>query len=112
GGAGSTSVGTVTQPTPVTTSTPGLLTSFEGLNHFQQRFGADSGNQFSLEPPDQGMCVGSDGDGHTRVLEVLNDVLRVYDTAGTPVLAPTALTPFRGYPSAIVRSTFTFGPFV
>jgi hypothetical protein len=66
----------------------------------------------SLEPPDQGLCVGSDGAGNVRILEVLNDVLRVYDTAGTPLTQSTALNPFLGYPSAIVRSTLTRGPFV
>jgi hypothetical protein len=109
-------VGATTQPKPVTTSNPDLVASFDGLNHFQNRFGADNGHQFSLEPPDQGLCVGSDGSGNTRVLEVLNDVLRVYDTAGTPLSAPTALNPFLGYPSAIVRfADFTkdvLGPFV
>src|SRR5262245_45033672 len=32
-------------------------TSFRGLNFFDQRF-ANGGNQFSLEPPDQGLCAG------------------------------------------------------
>jgi hypothetical protein len=75
---GGTPVGVITQPKPVTTSNPNLITSFDGLNHFDQRFGSSAGaNQFSLEPPDQGLCVGSDGNGHTRILEVINDVLRV-----------------------------------
>src|SRR5207249_3707085 len=30
---------------------------WEGLDHTDQRF-AGGGNQFSLEPPDQGLCVG------------------------------------------------------
>jgi hypothetical protein len=66
-------------------------------------------------PPDQGLCVGSDGNGNTRVVEVLNDVLQVYSTDGTPQLTrPTALNQFFGYAPAIVRSTtpITFGPFV
>jgi hypothetical protein len=108
-------VGAITQPKPVTTSTPNLVTSFDGLNHFDQRFGSSAGpNQFSLEPPDQGLCVGSDGNGNTRVLEVVNDVLRVYTTSGTPETSPTALNGFLGYAPAIVRTTnpITFGPFV
>jgi len=116
GGGGGTSVGAITQPKPVTTSNPGLLASFQGLNHFQNRFGADNGHQFSLEPPDQGMCVGSDGNGNTRILETVNDVLRVYSTSGAPLNDPTALNPFLGYASAIVRNAdFTkdvLGPFV
>ena len=108
-------VGAISQPKRVTTSTPNLVTSFAGLNHFDQRFGSSAGgNQFSLEPPDQGLCVGSDGNGNTRVLEVLNDVMRVYTTSGTPVTSPTALNGFLGYAPAIVRTTnpVTFGPFI
>ena len=37
---------------------PELALSIDGLNHRQQRL-ANSGNQFSLEPPDQGLCVGN-----------------------------------------------------
>jgi hypothetical protein len=111
---GGTPVGAVTQPKPVTHSSPGLAASFDGLNHFQQRFGSTAGgNQFSVTPPDQGLCVGNDGNGNTRVLEVVNDVMRVYDTAGTAVTPATALNGFFGYAPAIVRSpTLTFGPFV
>jgi hypothetical protein len=95
-GTATTSVGAISQPKPVTLSHPELLHSFDGLNHFQQRFGSTAGaNQFSLEPPDQGLCVGSNGKGNTVVLEVLNDVLSVYDTSGTALLAaPQALNGF------------------
>jgi hypothetical protein len=110
---GPTPVGAVSQPHPVTTSTPGLLASFDGLNHFQNRFGSTAGaNQFSLEPPDQGLCVGTDGNGNTRVVEALNDVLRVYDTSGDALTPPQALNGFLGYSPAIVRQPLTFGPFV
>ena len=107
-------VGAISQPKNVTLSAPGLLTSFNGINHNNQRFG--SPNQFSLEPPDQGLCVGSDGAGHTRVLEVVNDTLRVYDTTGAPVTGVKALNAFYNYPPAIIRnldpSKIIFGPFV
>jgi hypothetical protein len=108
-------VGPITQPKTVTTSNPNLVASFDGLNHFQNRFGSTAGsNQFSLEPPDQGLCVGRDGNGKTLVLEAVNDVMRVYTTSGTAVTAPTALNGFFGYAPAIVRTTnpITFGPFV
>jgi hypothetical protein len=114
-GGGSTPVGAITQPARVTNSNPGLLASFSGLDHFDQRFGSTAGaNQFSLEPPDQGLCVGSDGNGNTRVLEVVNDVLRVFSTSGAAVTPAVALNGFLGYAPAIVRSTnpITFGPFV
>jgi hypothetical protein len=109
----STPAGAVSQPKSVTNTNPGLVTSFDGLNHFQNRFGSTSGvNQFSLEPPDQGLCVGPDGNGNTRILEVLNDVLRVYDTSGGAVTSPQALNNFFGYTPAINRSTGALGPFV
>ena len=107
----SVSVGAVSQPKNVTLSAPGLVTSFDGLNHFQNRFGTGSG-QFSLEPPDQGLCVGSDGHGNTRVVETINDVWTVYDTSGNTIKAPQALNDFLGYAPAIIRSPLTFGPFV
>jgi len=90
-------------------SNPELITSFDGLNHRKQRL-ANGGNQFSLEPPDQGLCV-----GNGFVMEVINDVLQVYSTSGTPLLnggAAVDLNTFFGYPAAINRHTGAFGPFV
>jgi hypothetical protein len=86
---------------------PELILSLDGINHFQQRFVAAGGNQFSLEPPDQGLCV-----GNGFVLETVNDTLRIFDTAGSPVTAPTALNSFYGYAPAIDRtkSPLQFGP--
>ena len=54
----------------------------------------------------------SGGGSHTRVLEVLNDVMRVSTTSGSGVTAPTALNGFLGYAPAINRSTGALGPFV
>src|SRR4029077_6708414 len=100
-GTATTSVGAISQPKPVTLSHPELVRSFNGMNHFDQRFGSTAGNnQFSLEPPDQGLCVGSDGK-NTVVLEVLNDVLSVYDTSGNAKGTPQALNGFLGYAPAI-----------
>ena len=79
---------------------------FEGVNHFQQRF-AFGGNQFSGEPPDQGLCVGG---GY--ILETVNSALRVYNKAnGAPLTAVLALNEFYGFPPAINRTTGVFGPF-
>jgi len=39
-------------------SNPQFDSGFEGLNLFQQRY-ARGGNQFTVEPPDQGLCVGN-----------------------------------------------------
>ena len=47
------------------------LSSLNGLNHRDQRL-ANGGNQFSLEPPDQALCV-----GNGFMVEAMNSVLRV-----------------------------------
>jgi hypothetical protein len=88
-------------------SNPELSLSVDALNHFQQRFVAAGGNQFSIEPPDQGLCA-----GNGFVLETINDVLRIFDTAGNPVTAPTGLNSFYGYAPAIDRTKnpLQFGP--
>ncbi len=82
-------------------SNPALSTHFQGLNFHDQRF-ANGGNQFSVEPPDQGLCA-----GNGFVLESVNDVLQVYDTAGNALLnggQAVDLNTFYGYPPAIVRT--------
>src|SRR6266516_1291231 len=98
-------------------------TGFEGLNHYQQRY-SRGGNQFSLEPPDQGMCV-----GNGYIVEVVNDVFNVFNSAGQSVLPDNTATnivagfprnvnhavdlnSFYGYAPAINRSTGVRGPFV
>jgi hypothetical protein len=102
-------------------STPQFNTGFEGLNHYQQRY-ARSGNQFSLEPPDQALCVGN---GYE--VEAVNDVLNVFNTAGQSVLPDNTagnivggfprnvnhavdLNSFYGYPAAVNRTTGVRGP--
>ena len=90
--------------TPVSAATPDLVQSFRGLNHVDQR-SANGGNQFSLEPPDQGLCA-----GNGFVLETVNDVLRVYGTDGTPQSAATDLNTFYGYPAQVDRTTLVSGP--
>lgn len=104
-------------------SNPQFVTGFEGLNHYQQRY-ARGGNQFSLEPPDQGLCV-----GNGYVLEAVNDVLNIFDTSGQSVLPDNTLTnivsgfprdvnhavdlnSFFGYAPAVNRSTGVRAQFV
>ncbi len=84
-------------------SNPELSLSFDGLNHRQQRL-ANHGNQFSIEPPDQALCV-----GNGFVVEATNSVLRVFDTNGNALSAVQALNPFFGYAAAINRTTGAFG---
>jgi hypothetical protein len=80
---------------------PELAFSFEGLNHRQQRL-ANGGNQFSLEPPDQALCVGN---GYT--VESTNSVIQVFGSSdGAPLTGVQDLNTFFGYPAAINRATF------
>ena len=97
-------------------SNPEVNTSFEGLNLFQQRY-ARQGNQFTVEPPDQALCV-----GNGYVVEAVNDVMNVFNASGASVLpdntstnvvsgSPTDvnhavdLNSFYGYAPAINRTT-------
>jgi hypothetical protein len=90
----------------VTDVNPGLFAAFQGLNHRDQRL-ANGGNQFSIEPPDQGLCV-----GNGFILESVNDVLRVFDLTGAPLTDVIDLNTFYGYPAQIDRTTGEQGPFV
>jgi hypothetical protein len=85
-------------------SNPEVKLGFDGLNFHDQRF-ANGGNQFSVEPPDQGLCA-----GNGFVVESVNDVLSIYNTAGVLVRGPVDLNTFYGYPAAINRSNGKYGP--
>ena len=87
-----------------TKSNPVMNLSFDGLNFYQQRF-ANGGNQFSVEPPDQGLCA-----GNGFVLESTNDVLRVFNSSGNAAVGVVSLNQFYGYPPAINRTTGAYGP--
>jgi hypothetical protein len=88
----------------ITRTAPKRLRSFQGLNHFDSRF-ANNGNQFSGEPPDQGLCVGKG-----VVVEVVNNVIRIYKKNGQPSSGAEDLNTFLGYKAAIDRTTGKFGP--
>jgi hypothetical protein len=85
---------------------PRVLTSFDGINHRDQRT-AGGGNQFSLEPPDQALCV-----GNGKVVEAVNDAFRVRNPDGTSPTGVVSLNDFFGYPPAINRTTGVLGPFL
>jgi hypothetical protein len=104
-------------------SVPLFKSGFEGLNLYQQRY-ARGGNQFTVEPPDQALCVGN---GYE--LEAVNDVLNVYNAAGQSVLPDNTATnivsghprdvnhavdlnSFYGYAPAINRTTGVRAQFV
>ena len=80
------------------------MLSVLGLNHRDQRL-ANNGNQFSVEPPDQALCV-----GNGFVVEATNSVLRVFDTNGLPLAGVQDLNTFLQYPPAINRTTGEIGP--
>jgi hypothetical protein len=108
---------------PRAKSNPTFVTGFEGLNHYQQRY-ANRGNQFSVEPPDQGLCV-----GNGFIVEPVNDVFNVFNSSGNSVLPDNTaanvvsgfprnvnhavdLNSFYGYAPAINRSTGIRAQFV
>jgi hypothetical protein len=97
-GTGVGAEGSVVKPQPE------LLKSFNGLNFRQQRL-ANGGNQFSVEPPDQGLCA-----GNGFVLETVNTVMRVFDTNGNALIGVTDLNTFYGYIAQFNRSTGVIGP--
>jgi hypothetical protein len=98
--------GRTVNPNKQAKSNPELSVHFEGLNFFNQRF-ANGGNQFSVEPPDQGLCA-----GNGFVLESVNDVIRIYHSDGTPAAGVMDLNSFYGYPAAVNRATGRRGQFV
>ncbi len=80
---------------------------FDAIDHRDQRL-ASNGNQFSVEPPDQGLAV-----GNGFVVEAVNDAVRVFNTAGAPLTNTVALNAFLGLAPSILRTTPpVFGPFV
>lgn len=89
----------------LTGKNPGFR-GFSGLDHFDSRT-ADSGNQFSLEPPDGAICAGAG-----RELEMVNDAIAVYNRSGTMVAGPVGVNEFFGYAPGIDRTTGVFGPFM
>ena len=97
--------------TPVVSAGGELSASFDALNHFDQRYGADNGNQLSLEPPDQGLCTNG-----TDVLEAVNTVFAIYDPKGKQTHGVTSLTEFFTGQHQINRNdpnaNYNYGPFL
>ena len=91
-------------------SNPSFVTGFQGLNIYDQRY-ARGGNQFTVEPPDQGLCV-----GNGYVVEMVNDVMNVYNSSGASVLPDnTATNIVGGFPRNVehavdLNSFFGYGP--
>lgn len=89
----------------VSTSNPDLRLSVDGITHRDTRL-ASGGNQFSLEPPDQALCV-----GNGFVVEATNSALQVRRTTdGEAITRVQGLNTFFGYPVAVDRTTGVVGP--
>jgi len=85
------------------------FTGFNGLTHADQRLagtGAYTNTQFSLEPPDQGLCVSG-----KFVLDTINTALAVRTPSGTVLSGPTPINQFFGLAPEINRTTLVYGDF-
>jgi hypothetical protein len=83
---------------------------FNGLSHLDQRVagtGVYTNTQFSLEPPDQGLCAGGG-----FVVEAINNAISIYDTSGNLLSGPEALSQFWGLTPEIDRKTGIRGQFI
>ncbi|MGH2448642.1 MAG: hypothetical protein ACRDFS_08580, partial [Chloroflexota bacterium] len=98
--------------TSITTSDPGF-SGVDARNHLQQH-NAGTGDytttQFSLEPPDQGLCT----DG-TDVMETVNNALAEYDANGNVIEPAAAMRQFFHLAPEIDRRAapaYVYGPFI
>lgn len=92
----------------VTTRNPGF-NGFNGLTHADQRnagTGIYTDTQFSLEPPDQGLCVNG-----KFVLDTINTAITVRNPAGTVLSGPTPINQFFGLTPEVDRVNTVFGDF-
>lgn len=95
----------------IAATNPGF-TGAAGLTHLDQRLagtGSFADTQFSLEPPDQGLCVGGG-----FVIETVNTAMRIRNTSGSALTGPIALNQFFGLAPEIAGRTTTtpvFGDF-
>ncbi len=94
-------------PVAITTSSGGVA-GFVGITDLTQSL-ADNGNQFTVEPPDQGLCA------HAGVIvEAVNNGLQVFTSSHVAVTPVIALNRFFHLPSEVDRSFSppSFGPFL
>ena len=84
--------------------------AFEGLNLKDQRT-ANNGNQFSLEPPDQALCVGGNSGHRGRQQRLLDPRQDERGTNGADVLRRCSSTTSQRS-TALHGATNPYGPFV
>ncbi|MHB8958104.1 MAG: hypothetical protein ACYDAN_00560 [Candidatus Limnocylindrales bacterium] len=109
GGSGVPTVAPDPRPNRVASGNDGAR-GFNGLSHADQRLagtGVYVDSQFSLEPPDQGLCV-----GNGYVVEAVNNAMAVYDRRGSMLSGPTALSQFFGLSPEVDRTTGVIGEFI
>ncbi len=98
----------VPRPATASVSAASGVTAFEGLNHYDQH-AAGGGTQFSLEPPDQALCV-----GNGFVVESVNTAIQVRTTDGNVVAGAEPLNAFFGLqPEYVINAdgSRTYGEF-
>lgn len=102
--AATTSVAPLMTPMAISPATTAF--HVDGITNADQRH-ANNGNQFSIEPPSQGLAV-----ANGFILEAVNNAIQVYDLTGAPQL-PAALSTNQlfGLPPAIDRTTNVYGPY-
>jgi hypothetical protein len=93
------------------TGASGVTTRVEGLTMKDQRL-SNGGNSFSLEPPDQALCV-----GNGSVIEGVNNVFSIYNAAtGAQTAAPKSYAPFFTGQNEVTRradgTIASYGPFM
>lgn len=93
----------------VTSSNKGFF-GFNGISQYDQRnagTGIYAGTQFSLEPPDQGLCADK-----SFVVEAVNNGIAVYSNRGKLLAGVEALSQFFRIAPEVVRPKGPFGPFI
>jgi hypothetical protein len=93
------------------TGASGVNTRIDGLTMKDQRL-SNGGNSFSLEPPDQALCV-----GNGSVIEGVNNVFSIYNAAtGAATSAPQSYAPFFTGQNEVTRNAdgtiASYGPFM
>jgi hypothetical protein len=79
---------------------------FDGVSHDDQR-SSDSGNQFSIEPPNPSIAA-----ANGFVLEGVNNAVRIFTTSGSPIMQTISSNQMFGLASSFNRTTGVKGPFL
>ncbi len=91
-------------PTPTPQNIIGTGPSFFGFAGLTS-VDTENANDFTLEPPDQGLAV-----GNGFVFEAVNLVFQIYDTYGNPATAPVSANSFFGLLPYYNAATNRYGP--